>query len=100
MGTLRRVLVLPAAFSLSLSFAVPAEDLSETAYDESEAVAYESTPPFSTALRQAVRVMQFSPILPFDFRPVFSHDVVRAGWELAVHPISGSIIIRVHSLRC
>jgi hypothetical protein len=33
---------------LGLSLAVPAEDVSETAYDESEGTPYESTPLFST----------------------------------------------------
>lgn len=100
MDTLHRALVLLAAFSLSLSFAVPVEDVPETAYDESEAVPYESTPLFSTELRQASRALRFSPILPFDLRPAFSHDAVRAGWELTAHPIPGSLIILVHALRC
>ena len=101
MGVLRCALVLLAAFSLSLSFAVPVEDVLETDYDESEPVPYESTPLFSTALPQAARALQFSPTLPFDLGPTFSHDAVRARWELAAHhPISGSLIILVHSLRC
>jgi hypothetical protein len=36
------------AFGVSL--AIPAEDVPETAYDESEALPYESTPLFSTAV--------------------------------------------------
>jgi hypothetical protein len=100
MGVLRRALVLLAAFSLSLSFAVPVEDVQETAYDESESVPYEGTPLFSTAPRQAALVFQFSPIHPFDLGPALSHGVVRAGSEVAAHPASGSLIILVHFLRC
>ena len=60
--------------SLSLSFAVPPEDLPETAYDESEAVAYGITPLSSIRLQQAARAHQFSPMLPLDLRPHrFSH---------------------------
>jgi hypothetical protein len=40
------VVFLIFAFGLSLGF--PAEDIPETAYDESEALPYESTPLFST----------------------------------------------------
>jgi hypothetical protein len=38
---------------LGLSLAVPAEDLPETAYDESEAAPYEITPRFSCVMSQA-----------------------------------------------
>jgi hypothetical protein len=100
MVALRYALVLFAAFSLSLSFAVPPEDLPETAYDESEAVPYGITPQSSIRLQQAARAHQFSPMLPLDLCPRFSHDVVRAGWELTAHCISGSLIILVHFLRC
>jgi len=44
------VLFLLLAFGLSL--AVPAEDVPETPYDESEALPYEGTPPFSLAVPQ------------------------------------------------
>ena len=101
MRVLRCALVLLAAFSLSLSFVIPVEDVLATDYDESEAMPYESTPLFSTVLRQAARSLQFSATLPIDLGPTFSHDGVRAGWELAAHPpIYGSLVILAHSLRC
>jgi hypothetical protein len=37
---------------LGLSLAVPGEDVPETAFDESEAASYESTPLFSTPISQ------------------------------------------------
>lgn len=54
MRVLRTALVLLAAFALSLSFAVPVEDVPETSYDESEALPYESTPPFSIMEQESV----------------------------------------------
>jgi hypothetical protein len=41
------VLVLCVLLGFGVSLAVPAEDVPETAYDESEALAYEGTPLFS-----------------------------------------------------
>lgn len=49
MTWLRSMLVLFVALVLSVSFAVPAEDVPETAYDESESLPWESTPVVSLA---------------------------------------------------
>ena len=49
MPRLRSVLVLLFALALSVSFAIPAQDVPETDYDESESVPYESTPMFTIA---------------------------------------------------
>ena len=50
MKVLRCAFVLLATFALSVSFGVPAEDVPETAYDESEALPYEGAPLFSIAV--------------------------------------------------
>lgn len=50
----RSVLVLLVALILSVSFAVPAEDVPETAYDDSESLPCESTPVVSIAAPKAV----------------------------------------------
>jgi len=47
MRTLWSVLVLCVLLGFSVSLAVPAEDVLETAYDESEGLPYEGTPLFS-----------------------------------------------------
>lgn len=47
------ILVLFVFLGFGVSLAVPAEDVPETSYDESEAVPYESTPVFSTVAPQA-----------------------------------------------
>lgn len=45
----RAVLVLFVALALSASFAIPAEDVPETAYDESETLPAESAPTLANA---------------------------------------------------
>ena len=50
----RPALVLLIAVVLGVSVAVPAEDVPETAYDESESLPYESTSVFSSAVPKAV----------------------------------------------
>ena len=47
------ILVLCVLLGFGVSLAVPAEDVPETSYDESEAVPYESTPVFSIVAPQA-----------------------------------------------
>ena len=46
----RCILVLLVVLGFGLYLAIPAEDVPETAYDESEAVPYESTPLFSIVM--------------------------------------------------
>jgi hypothetical protein len=50
----RRALILFIALVLTMSFAVPAEDVSETAYDESASLPYVSTCVISIAGREPV----------------------------------------------
>jgi len=49
----RSVLVLLLLLMFGVCLVVPAEDVPETPYDESEALPYESTPVFSVAVLQA-----------------------------------------------
>ena len=92
MRVLRSALVLLATFALSVSFAVSAEDLPETSYDESESLPYEMTPPLSGDL-----VQESAPTL----QVVPKHALGRAGYRgLAAHHIPDSLIILDHSLRC
>jgi hypothetical protein len=103
MSRLRCVLVVLAAFALSLSFAVPAEDVPETPYDESEALPYESTPPFSVMLQESARVLQsmLTPTFPFCFHPTARRDEILTEQSARIpHPISDSVTILNHSLRC
>lgn len=62
MRKLRSILVLFVALVLYISLASPAEDLPETAYDESEVLPYECTPLFSgVAMQQYARAPQSAP---------------------------------------
>jgi hypothetical protein len=51
-------LVLFVLLVLGLSTALPAEDLAETTYDESEAQPYESSPSISNLMRQIASAIQ------------------------------------------
>ena len=103
MSKLRCILVVLAVFALSLSFAVPEEDVPETPYDESEALPYESTPLFSIMLQESARAPQWvvTRAFPLQFHPTTGRDEIRSE-RLArtPHPICGSVTILDHSLRC
>jgi hypothetical protein len=62
MGKPRLPLILFVLLFLGLSLAVPAEDLTETAYDESEAQPCESTPLISNVTPQATAANPTVPI--------------------------------------
>jgi hypothetical protein len=100
----RAVLVLLVASVLSVSFAVQAEDIPETLYDESEALPYEKTLPFSNeVLQHSAQVLQstltFSPLFRRGF--LSRRDAIRAeGRQRAVPPNSDLLTILDHSLRC
>ncbi len=103
MRKLRSVLVLLAVFALSLSFAVPAEDVQETAYDESEALPYESTPLFSIMLEESERAAQLvltSAFLPRVNPTCRRDEILAAQSEQTVRPSAGCVPILNHSLRC
>ena len=100
----RFTIVLVMILGLGLFLTVPLEDLPETAFDESETQPLEGIPLFSTALLQAqARTPQ--PKLKLDAR--FRSDSTTEPHEPHVervlpssHPISDSITILDHSLRC
>jgi hypothetical protein len=100
MRRLRFVLVVLATFTLSLSFAVPAEDLPDTAYDESESLPYEMSLPLLSELAQESASARIEVILAGDSFPKPELLLGRARSEPAAHPNSDSLIILDHSLRC
>jgi len=56
------ILILFVLLSFGVSLAIPAEDMPETAYDESEALPYEGTPLFSSVVPlRAARTTQEVP---------------------------------------
>ena len=60
------VLVVFVTLALSVSFAIPADDVAETAYDESEALPVESVPTFAIAAPHAAARAQV--VEPKDLR--------------------------------
>ena len=102
MRVLRSAFVLLATFALSVSFAVPTEDLSETAYDESESLPYEMPPPCSDDLvQESAPTLQVVPSAPSSLFSTHKHALGRARYRgLAAHHIPDSLIILDHSLRC
>jgi len=102
MRVLRSALVVLATFALSLSFAVPAEDLPETAYDESESLPYEMTPPLSGDLvQESASSLQVVPIAPRDLFSAPKQALGRVECrELAARHICDWLVILDHTLRC
>jgi len=101
MRVLRSVLVVLAAFALSLSLAVPAEDLPETAYDESETLPYEMTSTLSAVVQESALTLQALPIVPSDLFSAPRHASYRAVCRrLAAHHVSDSLLILDSTLRC
>jgi hypothetical protein len=100
----RSVLGLFVASVLIVSFAVQAEDIPETLYDESEALPYEKTLSFSNeVLQHSAQVLQsiltFGPLFRRGF--LRRRDAIRAeGRQRAVPPNSDLLTILDHSLRC
>ena len=99
----RSVLVLLIALVMGVFFAIPAEDLPETAYDESESLPYEGTPVVSIA---GPEIVVEKPAM----RPCASRSHLRSlrtadaqflerGTRWA-HPICDSLPILDRSLRC
>ena len=115
MARSRCVLVF-VAFVLTLSFAVPGEDDAETPYDESQSLPYIGTPVASSAVPEpVVGVSVVSSAVPEcvaeapAVRPRAPRSRLgslgrsaqpldrRAGWA---YPVSDSLTILSHSLRC
>lgn len=103
MSTLRFLLVLFLALVLPLSSAIPAVDLPETAYDESEEVPYERTSLFSSEVwYQNVHRSRLESI----FRTDDSTYAAQASQRVAVREVpaiqDGSVPLSHvdHALRC
>jgi len=96
------LLMLVVLLGFGVSFCVPAEDVPETPYDESETVPYEMTPPlYSYSLQESAPAFQVVPIVPSDLFSTPKHASCRAGCrKQAAHAVSDSLIILDHSLRC
>ncbi len=97
------VLILFVILGFGLSLAVPAEDVPETAYDESEGVPYEGTPRFSIVLPlDSARIAKAE--LSCDSLPHFNSLTKRCKRhrENNGHSprIPDSLTILNHSLRC
>ena len=96
------VLIIFVLLAFGVSLAVPAEDVPETTYDESEALPYEGTPLFSSTLSQPVasRVPALRAHIPSLWIGFLKEpDRLDPGTGLP-YPVSDSLIILDHSLRC
>jgi hypothetical protein len=99
----RSALVLLVALVLSVSFAVPAEDVPETAYDESESLPCESTPVVSVATPETVEEAPAVRAGPSQLlRTSLKRLEVRRfdRWAELPCTVSPSLIILEHSFRC
>ncbi len=96
------ILVLCVLLGFGVSLVVPAEDVAETAYDESESLPYEMTPPLSGDLvQESAPGLQVVPIVPSSLSSTPKHALGRAGYRgLAAHHIPDSLIILDQTLRC
>ena len=102
MTRLHFCVVLFVASVLGLSLMVPAEDVPETAYDESEALLYESTPSFSFA--GAMPIGEEATLRWHAFRPgraAFAQSTHGSARKSGSSPrLSRLLTILDHSFRC
>ena len=99
MIVLRSALVFFAAFALSVSFAVPVEDVPDTSYDESEVLPYESTPrPFVMQQRESVLPPRLD--FPLQFHREPKGEMLAVGSRRKAYRLGDSFPILNHSLRC
>jgi hypothetical protein len=97
------VLILFVLLGFCVPLAVPAEDVTETAYDESEGLPYEATPLFSSEVPQASAwiakaELRCDSLLRFNSltkcrKPGRENDT-------RLHGVPDSLTILNHSLRC
>jgi len=97
MRVVRFALVVLAAFALSVSFVIPADDVIETAYDESEALPYESTVPYSTMQQETALALKSDFTL---YSPGAKSQTFAGRPEREAHPICDSVTLLDRSLRC
>jgi hypothetical protein len=90
--------------TLGVSLSLPAEDVLDAIYDESEALPYEGASSFSIVLpKVAAQTPQPTRKSDFPFHPGSltrrrERPAERRAWS--AHPISDSLTILDHSLRC
>jgi hypothetical protein len=99
----RPVFLLCVAVVLGLSSVVPAEDLPETAYDESESLPYTSAPVFSTAVPSAVVPVPVRRLLVARSGLGSLRNLCTLRFEQGRgcrYPICDSLTILDHTLRC
>jgi hypothetical protein len=99
----RFALALLLLLGLGASQAVPAEDLPETAYDESETLPYERTPPLSITVTQSpertAKVELRSGYL-LRFNSAMKRCQLRREETARSHRVPDYLAILNHSLRC
>jgi len=103
MSRSRSVLVLFLVLVFGLSFTVPAEDIPETPYDESETLPCESTPVFSRVVQDSAQALHsvLTLAFPLHFNPTARRNEIfaeQSAW--APHPTCDSVTILDHTLRC
>ena len=96
------MLALLVVLVLSVSFAVPAEDAPETAYDESESLAFDGTPVLSIAATRIFERLTLPTCGPKRVR-ICSGRVEISGFDIRAelaHPICHSLTTLHQSFRC
>jgi len=94
-------LVAFVAFVLGLSLLVPAEDVAETAYDESEAMPYEITPNLSLAVLRGPEVPALCRCASRPSRSGLVRSTLRSAHKKdSSARIFHSLTILDHSFRC
>jgi len=101
MQVARCSLAVLAALVLCLSFAIPADDVLETSYDESETLPYESTPVFSS-MQESARLPRLEQKLELllQFHTGARSRILAGRSEHTPHSVRHSATIIDHSLRC
>jgi hypothetical protein len=98
MRVVRFALVLLAAFAISLSLALPAEDVPETPYDESESMPYESTPSVSIMPQESALAPKLNS--PSQLHREAKRKMLAGRSEHESHPTCGSVITLDQTFRC
>jgi hypothetical protein len=99
----RAVVVLLLLLVFGVSGVVPAEDVPETPYDESEALPYAATPLFSIALPQPsgrIAKAELKCASPFRFKPLAKYRACSRENYAESYCVPVSLTIINHSLRC
>jgi hypothetical protein len=96
----RCVLILLVLLGLCLCPVVPAEDVPETAYDESEALPYETTPLYLIGVPQASARAAKAELSGDFLNSLTKHGKCRRENDARSRCVPDSLTIINHSLRC